>query len=343
VELREALAIMAGLVAENPGRRDLRLSITNHHASLGFVLLEQKRQAEAEAEYREAVRIQEGLVADDPTDHDLKDSLAISHLNLGRLLAGTDQAAKAEVEYRQAIAILAAIAREQPAMVVYRLRLATTHRFLGEVLRRSGRPSEAERELRETLAITVAAAETMSGAIFVNNEVATAHNNLGDAIRAQGRTAEARDCYERAIAIRERLVKEDLKTPIFRSHLAWSLRRRGLTRIDLGDLAGGIADTRRALNLWDGLNSLSGEEWFETGCAHATLAGLAARVDSGVPPDAAPAEALGAIRALRRAIGLGYRDGKAIRAERALDPVRDQPDFKALLMDLAVPADPFAP
>ena len=45
---------------------------------------------------------------------------------------------------------------------------------------------------------------------------------------------------------------------------------------------------------------------------------------------------------LRRAAFLGYRSPDPSRTESAFDPVRERPDFKLLMMDLAMPAPPFA-
>ena len=112
---------------------------------------------------------------------------------------------------------------------------------------------------------------------------------LGDVIRTLGRPAEAREHYDRAIAIHERLVKES-PNPWYRSLLANSLRRRGLALRELGDLAGGAADTRRALGLFDGLKSRSGEERFGTACCRAALAGLAGRDGAGVSAEEGKAE-----------------------------------------------------
>ena len=88
------------------------------------------------------------------------------------------------------------------------------------------------------------------------------------------------------------------------------------------------SDARRALALLDGLSSRSGEEWYETACCHAALNG--------------PAEANRAMDRLRRAVGMGYRNFDAFRTEVALDPLRDRADFRLLILDLAMPADPFA-
>jgi hypothetical protein len=87
--------------------------------------------------------------------------------------------------------------------------------------------------------------------------------------------------------------------------LALSLRRRGLARSDLGDPAGAAADARRALELYDGLSSRSGEEWFETACCRAMLAGLAGLPNSTVPASDRDSEADAAMRLFREAVAMG--------------------------------------
>jgi hypothetical protein len=161
-------------------------------------------------------------------------------------------------------------------------------------------------------------------------------------LRRLGRKAEARDGSDMAVAFREALVKEVPNVAVYRSHLAWSLLGRGLARRELGDPAGAAADARKAIALWDGLPSRSGREWFETACAHAALAGLAGQDGSGVSAGEGADQADQAMALLRKAVGLGYRLSYFFRTEDALDPLRGRDDFKVLMMDLAMPTDPFA-
>src|SRR5262249_25455477 len=123
---------------------------------------------------------------------------------------------------------------------------------------------------------------------------------------------------------------------------AVSLLGRGLARLDLGDVAGAAEDTRRSLAIWDALPTLNGENWFVTACCHATLSALAGREGSGVFAADAPVEAARAIALLRRAIDLGHRNRAYYRYETALDGLRHRADFRLLMQDLAMPADPFA-
>ena len=59
---------------------------------------------------------------------------------------------------------------------------------------------------------------------------------------ALGRLSEARACCDRAIAIREDLVKGDPKNDDYAQGLAESLLRSGSVRAAAGDLAGAAAD-----------------------------------------------------------------------------------------------------
>ena len=53
-------------------------------------------------------------------------------------------------------------------------------------------------------------------------------------------------------------------------------------------------------------------------------------------------EANRAIALLRRAIAKGYHNADEVASEPALRPLRDRPDFRLIMMDLAMPSDPFA-
>ena len=62
----------------------------------------------------------------------------------------------------------------------------------------------------------------------------------------------------------------------------------------------------------------------------------------GIPARAGKAEAQEVIELLHQAVAEGYRDAKAIGREAPLDRLRNRPDFRLLLMDLAMPTEPFA-
>jgi hypothetical protein len=63
---------------------------------------------------------------------------------------------------------------------------------------------------------------------------------------------------------------------------------------------------------------------------------------AGVSAAEGEEEAARAMGSLQRAVAMGYRGPDVYRVEDALDPLRDRPDFRSLMRDLATPADPFA-
>jgi serine/threonine-protein kinase len=334
---QEALAAVPGAPAE--ARRDLANTIIR----IGNLRRQTRRPTEAEAEFRRALELYAELAADHPAVTDFRSYLAGSHNNLGILLAETGKPTEAEAEFRRALEIQQQLAADHPAVTDFRSRLAGSHNNLGSLLWQTGQPTEAEAEYRRALEIDQELADDNPKVPDHRDDVASGHTNLSFILRRLGRPAEARDACDRAIAICEALIKEVPKVPMYRSHLAWSLRRRGLARGDLGEFAGAAADARRALALWEGLPSRTGQEWFVTACARAALAGLAGRAGSGVSAAEAVTEADAAMALLRRAVAMGYRSTDVYRTEDALDPLRDREDFRLLMMDLAFPADPFAP
>jgi eukaryotic-like serine/threonine-protein kinase len=338
-EYRRALELRRKLAADHPAVTEFRSRLAATHHNLGLLLARTGPPTEAEAEYRRALEICGKLAADHPAVTEFRSLLAASHHNLGLVLAQTGRPREAEAEYRRALEIQEKLAAENPAVTEFRSRLAATHNDLGNLLAQTGRPTEAEGEHRRALEIREKLAAGNPKVPGYRNDVASCHTNLSVILRRRGRPAEARDGCNRAIAIREALVKEDPKVPMYRSDLAWSCRRRGLARRDLGDFAGAAADARRAVALWDSLPSRTGEEWFETACARAALADLTGRDGSAAE---AAGEAETAMALLHKAVAMGYRRLDAFRTEDALDPFRDRPDFRLLMMGLAMPADPFA-
>jgi hypothetical protein len=107
------------------------------------------------------------------------------------------------------------------------------------------------------------------------------------------------------------------------------------------NLVGSAAAWKRACGCYDATKPLTGEHTFLRACCHAGLAGLAGKPGAGVSAAEGADQAEKAMAILRQAVTMGYRSASAYRAESALDPLRNRPDFQLLMMDLAFPAKPF--
>jgi tetratricopeptide (TPR) repeat protein len=172
--------------------------------------------------------------------------------------------------------------------------------------------------------------------------LANCQTNTAEVLRRAGRLDEALAACERALAIREPLVAAHPELPGFRAGLGETYLRLGQVRFATTNLAGAAAAWKRALTHYEGTETLNGESTFFRACCHAGMAGLAGRPASSVSAVEGVDEADKAMVLLRQAVTLGYRNPSAYRTESALDSLRNRPDFRVLVMDLAFPAEPFA-
>jgi hypothetical protein len=103
-----------------------------------------------------------------------------------------------------------------------------------------------------------------------------------------------------------------------------------------------VASLRRAVAIWYRLPSPTPLNLYNLACCHATLAGLAGEPGSGITPAEGRAQSDRAVDWLRQAVDAGYRKLAVLRTDHDLDPLRSRDDFQLPMMDLAMPAEPFA-
>jgi tetratricopeptide (TPR) repeat protein len=120
----------------------------------------------------------------------------------------------------------------------------------------------------------------------------------------------------------------------------------------LGYLGGALSDENRptealearldACQVWEGIRRPTGMELYNLACTYATLSTL--RELGTIPSTSAKREALAdrAMNALRRSLATGMTDFNMMDHDNDLDPLRDRPDFRALMLDRVFPVDPFA-
>ncbi len=333
-EFRAALEIDRKLAEENPKVPEFWFKRARSHSFLGKFLSDTGKPEEAEAELRSASALYQELVNANPAVTVFRRNLAVCRMCIGTLLCETGKPAEAQTELRTALAIEQKLVDEDSGDIYYRGGLADCHTRLGRLLMQMGKPAEAEAECRTAVAIWQKLVEDTPGVALYRCMLAQSVQNLGDVVLAVGRSAEARADYERAIALEEPQVRDEPAIISHRYDLACLMRRRGLTLVDLGDPAGAAADFRRALGSLDGLPLLSAGGLFQKACCHAALAGLAGRPGSRVSAVDGEEAAAKAIESLGRAIANGYRNANELRIERALDPLRNRPDFKKLMAEL---------
>jgi len=202
-------------------------------------------------------------------------------------------------------------------------RLAYTHLNIGLVQMQTGKPDDALASYGQALAICRKLADENPTVTEFRRSLANTHTSMGWTLMEIGR-------------------KDHPEDPSYRLGMGESLLRHGQGRRGEGDLAGAAADWRRADALLEAVAAPPPESVFFHACCHSSLSWAAGQPGSGVSASEADAEAARALALLRRAAALGYRDPATYRNETALDPLRARPDFQLLMMDLAMPPDPFA-
>jgi serine/threonine-protein kinase len=340
-EYRAALAILRQLAEAHPAVTDFRLDQASGHNNLGVLLAEAGRPADAETEYRAALAVYQALADANPAVADFRSRLAGTHNNLGNLLEEAGRSAEAEVEFRSSLAIRRALAAAEPAVPEFRSRLANAHNNLGLLLTDAGRSAEAEAEFRAALSLLRPLVESQPAVTDFRFFLANTHVGLGDLLSKTGRPTDAEAEHLAALALRRVLADANPAVAGYQRELAESVSKVGTLRAHEGPALEAADSFRRAIEILERLPTPTTGDFYNLARFRSLLAEAVAGPDPGVSADEGRAEANRAMAALRRAVAAGYRDLKHMRVDTDLDPLRGREDFHLLMMDLAMPAEPF--
>lgn len=340
----EAETVLASLALSDPDDVGLR-------SALAGVLIERGalsgqffgRPRESLPSLMEARRLLTGLLAERPAlvaprlllvDCDSWRFLAC--WNLGRMddaLAAADDLAATAAE----------LIRVDPSTAVHRSHEAAGLTGRALVLSRTGRNAEAlplfERAAREFEAVADAA-PSLPGHRFMS---ISALVNVANELRLLGRPREALPVCDRAAAVAAEFLGDRESLLLIQMHLGETLRQLAEVRLACGDAAAAAESARRAVEILSDPPPKVVQACYERGAALAVLAGLARTPGSGVDPEEGPPAALAAVAMVRRIYDLGFRNTSALRSETAFSPLRDRPDYRAILADMEFPDDPFGP
>jgi serine/threonine-protein kinase len=355
-EGRKLVATFEKLAVDNPTVTELRETLAGSHEVLGQLLLYSGESLEAEVEFRQAIAHRQKLLDDNPTLAELRRNLASTLWYLGNLFSQAGRLSEAEAVHRKALAIRQKLADDNSGRFPSLLpgELADSLGSLGWLLAQAGKNNEAmdyyrrEEEVRQKLLdatssdVLVNLPNQLDYRVGYRTALANCQINSANFLRRVGKHAEARAACEQARSLLEPMVKANPENEFFRRTLAETYLRSGHVLSDSGDPAGATSAWRRAVTLYDSLRPLEPSQMLLRACCHAGLSALAGRPGSGVQAEEGPAEIDCAMNWLRQAVAAGYRNPYAYKTETALSPLRTFSNFRLLMMDLAMPADPFA-
>jgi hypothetical protein len=127
----------------------------------------------------------------------------------------------------------------------------------------------------------------------------------------------------------------------YRKYLGDGFRHRGIVLQKCGRPAEAVSAFREAISILEGLTNPSPGDLYATACTQSLLSGAAVEAGAGQSAADARAESDKAMESLRRAIAAGWNRAAHMQIDTDLDSLRSRPDFQMLILDLAMPADPF--
>jgi serine/threonine-protein kinase len=339
---RRAAEIQKGLADAEPAVTIYQYDLAFTYINLANLLSDSGRQGEALELYLAALPIQSTLAAGNPGSVDFRVSWAGTINNIGNRHWDFGRRDEALSRYFDSKAEFERIVGANPHLSQPKYFLSIILVNIGKLLHHSGeldKALESHTAAREILdALTVAEPDNL----FYPDGLAGAMTYESEALRALGRLDRAISGCNQAVEIREKLVQSKPDVPGFRGGLAYSLSCLGAARQATGEPAEAAALFRGAVELWEGVETLTYLDSFDFACGRARLASLASEPNSGISAQEAIHQADEAIRLLSRAVAGGFRNPMVFHAERDLDALRDREDFQLLLMDVAMPAEPMA-
>jgi serine/threonine-protein kinase len=328
------------LLAAGGGTDDLPDILARIHDSAAFVFRNTKRTDDALRASLRAHELAELATRKHPGDT----SAARTRLWVSRqaafLLRMKGQLEKARRLCEQDIAFGKALVGEHPHDVEMRMYQAGLEYTLGQIERSDGRPLEALKIFRSE--VDTLSALARENPLLIRSRWLWA-NALLDLSNLQvdiGRYAEAEQCGRVSVDLSEALVREVPSSSLYRITAGYACGFLGKALLKRGSLGEALAMLRKSaalLETSDEVNSLYNRACF------LALASTVADPAEGPAAERRRRDADQAVATIRRAIEMGFAESNTLRTDPDFDSIRARPDFQALVMDLAFPADPLAP
>jgi len=342
--LRRAVAIWQKAADVSPVVTSLQNNVAFGLNGLASRLIEAGLPAEALEALAKSRPILQKLTDDDPTTISHPRNLVRNYQYTGDALAQMGVTHESQKAYAKGPELLEKLVVAHPSNKPLELLLVDSLWTVGWRLWELGQAAVAVATIGRERVIRLKLVEEDPTSSESRDRLANCETNMAAALTAMGRLTEAREYCDRAIMIREVLVKDHPENDGYHANLAESLLRSGAVGRAAGDAAGATADWRHAAALYASHSPPPGAEpTIFRACCHGSLAGLAGVEGSGVSSAEGTTQTEEAMAILSRAIAAGYRDVDLLRVEPGLEPLRSRDDFRLLMMDLMMPLQPFAP
>jgi eukaryotic-like serine/threonine-protein kinase len=336
----EVLRRASDVEPDNPtilnGRASTYFNIGGLYRSMG-------RPSDSLQAFRAGLDVLEKLVSDYPAIVEYRRIQARCLNGCGDAFDSLGRPAEALAYYRAALEGWNKVVSDNPARYAEPVELASTHNRIGWLLFERGQMKEALQDYEAARAILQNLMRTFPLHLLhrTRSELSNILINIAEIERIEGRVDKARASCDLAIALREAVIKDFPEILGYRLRLGELWLRSGQVRQAKGDIPGAAAEWRRSVAFYQSLPPREGElAMFEAGC-HALLSGIGGSTGSGVSAALGRSHAENAMAIIRRIVDQGYHPAQ-LKNESSLAPLRAQPDFELLMMDVTFPVVPFA-
>jgi serine/threonine protein kinase/tetratricopeptide (TPR) repeat protein len=348
---RQALETREKLARSHPNEARFQNELAKSHVNIGRLLLEAGKASEALTAFQAGLELHERCVnepisnlAKFPSDLGrnfnnplkIRVDVATSHRNIGFALYRVGRTAEALAAHQRAAEMLEELIRADPRDTEFREGLAAILRRIGFEHGIAGRQEASFAAYQRALEIAEPLAADNPAVASFQGQLAIIHRDIGRWMRRNHRLAEGKKHLEKALAIQEKLVRDE---PKWEGSLAYYYRELGWVYREQGEARQAMDQFQRARAIDQRHAKKSVNARYDLACDWAVcipLVGWGKNAKDLTGAEKAERQRLGdeAMKALRQAADAGWRNVEHWKNDDDLDALRQRDDFKKLVADL---------
>jgi tetratricopeptide (TPR) repeat protein len=300
---------------------------------LGILRLDAKEPEQAAQSFREAMEVSLKLYASQPEVPQYEQLLATCYANQGEAARAARQPAQARDHYRQALAIREKLAAKHAELTDVIRQAAEASRDLAAVEREAGRLPEALTLYDQARDYCVKAFKANPLDLRARSVEGEAWDGTGLILAELKRTDEAVKAHRQAIDLQKIAFGKEPAQTLYRERLDTHLQNLARLHHDLGQPAEAVALSLQRQALWPN----QPDKLFAVACDLASCVPLVGKGKSDLTPQEQTERdkyADQALAVVAEAVTRGFKDSKQLRAEPALQGIRERDSFQKLLRDV---------
>jgi serine/threonine-protein kinase len=328
------------LLLSRAGTKELPEVLARAYCTASVVLGETGGQRDALQAVLRAHELAERAIHEDSRDLSVVRTLLKVSIIASELLRDVGRINDARLVCEHAIAVGETLLHDHPRDIEGRIYLAQLEANLGTFEKGQGRPLQALGIIRscadrlEQLAHEhLLLVEVRLGWAIQLNEISQLQTDLR-------KYDEAEQSAQAAIDLFEQLSREVPSNSYYRVSAGRGYGSLGKALIKAGSSGKALAMLRKSVAILDTSDNLNDQ--YNLACTLALASTVADPAEGPTAADRQRRDAERAIATIRQVIGRGWAYADVLKTDPDFDSLRSRPDFQALMMDLAMPADPFA-